>query len=247
MLWYMLIPSFIFILILPFIFIFILFNLQYFYYKTIYWLVLLSIVIMLPIIFVLTELRIFLTYLSAYHMTYLLTYFFLLKYTLFILITYYLFIYIILMLALFSLLLWSDKYDIKFLTDLQRYTNSSFIGRFLLFILISMGGLPPFIGFWAKMFIILELINSNEFILMSLFSIISFTLLYFYLQNYRFFNSNFFSWNYSSFYKLISRRLIWYLYICLIMCLIGFFYFFINDTLTYNYFINLLLINNGYL
>jgi NADH:ubiquinone oxidoreductase subunit 2 (subunit N) len=52
-----------------------------------------------------------------------------------------------------------------------------------------MSGLPPFLGFWAKVSIIIFLLNNSEFIL----AIIAFScglfLMYFYLQNYRF-NTN---------------------------------------------------------
>lgn len=49
-----------------------------------------------------------------------------------------------------------------------------------------MAGVPPFIGFFSKLFIITLLINTNFFLLYFLFFVTLFIGLYFYVQNIRF-------------------------------------------------------------
>ena len=53
-------------------------------------------------------------------------------------------------------------------------------------LLFSMAGVPPFIGFFSKLFLIVLLTNSNFFLLYSIFFITLFLGLYFYVQNIRF-------------------------------------------------------------
>jgi NADH:ubiquinone oxidoreductase subunit 2 (subunit N) len=52
-----------------------------------------------------------------------------------------------------------------------------------------MAGVPPFWGFFSKLFIFTLLCNSNFFTLFPLFFLILFIGLYFYIQNIRFLNS----------------------------------------------------------
>jgi NADH:ubiquinone oxidoreductase subunit 2 (subunit N) len=52
-----------------------------------------------------------------------------------------------------------------------------------------MAGVPPFWGFFSKLFIFTLLCNSNFFVLFPIFFLILFIGLYFYIQNIRFLNS----------------------------------------------------------
>jgi len=52
-----------------------------------------------------------------------------------------------------------------------------------------MAGVPPFIGFFSKLFILILLINNSFFIFYFLFFIVLFIGLYFYIQNIRFIHS----------------------------------------------------------
>jgi NADH:ubiquinone oxidoreductase subunit 2 (subunit N) len=56
--------------------------------------------------------------------------------------------------------------------------------------LFSMAGVPPFIGFFSKIFILNLLINSNLFLFYFLFFVLLFVGLYFYIQNMRFLHSS---------------------------------------------------------
>lgn len=56
-------------------------------------------------------------------------------------------------------------------------------------LLLSMAGVPPFIGFFAKLFVLGLLTNNSFFILYSQFFLVLFLGLYFYIQNIRFLHS----------------------------------------------------------
>ena len=66
----------------------------------------------------------------------------------------------------------------------------SFFTKSLTVALLSMAGVPPFIGFFSKMFIFVLVSNSNITVLAFTFFILLFVSLYFYLQNIRFLNSS---------------------------------------------------------
>ena len=66
----------------------------------------------------------------------------------------------------------------------------SFFTKSLTVALLSMAGVPPFVGFFSKMFIFVLVSNSNLAVLAFVFFILLFVSLYFYLQNIRFLNSS---------------------------------------------------------
>lgn len=77
--------------------------------------------------------------------------------------------------------------------SLYSFSNFSFDSPYLLFLtisLFSMAGVPPFIGFFSKIFILNLLINSNLFLFYFLFFVLLFVGLYFYIQNMRFLHSS---------------------------------------------------------
>nr|YP_010397473.1 NADH dehydrogenase subunit 2 [Diamesa loeffleri]UQJ73343.1 NADH dehydrogenase subunit 2 [Diamesa loeffleri] len=82
--------------------------------------------------------------------------------------------------------------------------NSNSIVKFLMFLsLLSLGGLPPFMGFLPKWLIIESLINMNMFFLLTLMVTFTLITLFFYLRIcYAAFllNHNENNWTYSSFY-----------------------------------------------
>jgi len=56
-------------------------------------------------------------------------------------------------------------------------------------LLLSMAGVPPFIGFFSKLFLLTLLTNNSFFVLYAQFFVILFIGLYFYVQNIRFIHS----------------------------------------------------------
>lgn len=76
--------------------------------------------------------------------------------------------------------------------SLYSFSSLSFDPYLLFFIsvsLFSMAGVPPFIGFFSKVFILNLLVNSNFFLLYFLLFILLLVGLYFYMQNMRFLHS----------------------------------------------------------
>lgn len=75
------------------------------------------------------------------------------------------------------------------LYSLSHLTFNAYYTLLFLVLLLSMAGIPPFIGFFSKIFII-HLLVSHGFFLIYLLLIVVFLLgLYFYMQNVRFINS----------------------------------------------------------
>lgn len=105
------------------------------------------------------------------------------------------------------------------------------------FILFSIAGVPPFLGFFSKILILVSLLNSNFFFIYLLFFILLFFGLYFYLQNIRFLYSiSKGKLDYS--YNINLRTNIYYSYwasITVFFLIFGMFFF--DDMLNYFYWI----------
>ena len=86
---------------------------------------------------------------------------------------------------------------LKTLYSLSEFTQNSFIVLNLSILLFSMAGVPPFIGFFSKIFIMFLVLNNNYFIFYAIFFILLFLGLYFYIQNIRFLHST----NYKNHYN----------------------------------------------
>lgn len=60
---------------------------------------------------------------------------------------------------------------------------------FVTLFLFSLAGVPPFIGFFSKVYLLNLLVNQGFFVLYSLFVVLLIVGLYFYVQNIRFIHS----------------------------------------------------------
>lgn len=98
----------------------------------------------------------------------------------------YLFIYNISMVALFWILFQFVSFNVKTLHSFSDLKFNHYFTVLLTVILFSVAGVPPFIGFFSKLFILILLINSNFFFFYIFFFALLFFGLYFYLQNIRF-------------------------------------------------------------
>jgi NADH:ubiquinone oxidoreductase subunit 2 (subunit N) len=103
--------------------------------------------------------------------------------------------------------------------NLYSFSNLGFNSFFtvtLTILLLSMAGVPPFIGFFTKLFIIILLVNNSFFLFYSLFFTVLFLGLYFYIQNLRFLHStNLLSLNYP--FIVNERHNILYYYVSIIL------------------------------
>lgn len=114
------------------------------------------------------------------------------------------------------------------------YLKFNFFYNFMLLVtLLSIAGVPPFIGFFSKLLILLILTSSNFFILYFFFFILLFQGLYFYLQNLKFLNSN---TNLSSNFQYLNQQknsifFLYFIIIFLYFSIVGF--LFLDDLFLY--------------
>lgn len=77
----------------------------------------------------------------------------------------------------------------KTLHSFNSFYFNSFSLLVLTILLFSMAGVPPFVGFFSKLFILTLVVNNSFFLLYFLFFVILLIGLYFYVQNIRFLHS----------------------------------------------------------
>lgn len=102
----------------------------------------------------------------------------------------YVLIYNLALLPIFLVFFQLITSNVKTVNYFGSFSLSYFLNKVLLIAILSAAGVPPFIGFFSKIFIFTLLCNSNFSFLFILFFILLFTSLYFYIQNVRFINSS---------------------------------------------------------
>lgn len=102
----------------------------------------------------------------------------------------YVFIYNLALFVLFSTLFQLSLTNLKTLYSFTHYKSTHVTTKLLIISLLSMAGIPPFVGFFSKLFILILLLNSNFALFASFFFILLLTSLYFYIQNIRFLNAS---------------------------------------------------------
>ena len=126
--------------------------------------------------------------------------------------------------------------NFKTLYSFSDFKLNFFFCIILTVLFFSLAGIPPFLGFFSKILILVSLIDSNFFFLYVFFFILLFFGLYFYLQNIKFlYSSNFSVLNYSFMlniristqYLLFSSFLIFFLLLVFFFWRF-FFFFFLN-------------------
>jgi NADH:ubiquinone oxidoreductase subunit 2 (subunit N) len=116
----------------------------------------------------------------------------------------YMFVYNLSLISFFWSLFSFITIKLKTLYTFSEFTQNSFIVLNLSVLLFSMAGVPPFIGFFSKLFIMVLVLNNYYFLFYFLFFLLLFLGLYFYMQNIRFLHST----NYKNHYtmSLTSER-----------------------------------------
>lgn len=102
----------------------------------------------------------------------------------------YLFIYNCTLLSLLFVFMSSVITNFKTMHSLSGYSFDGFLLISISVSLFSLAGVPPFVGFFSKLFLLNMLSNSNLASLYFLLFIILFLALYFYIQNLRFLHSS---------------------------------------------------------
>lgn len=132
----------------------------------------------------------------------------------------YMFVYNISLFILFWTIFQFVNTKLKTLYSFSDLKLNFFFVSTLTIIFLSIAGVPPFIGFFPKLMILISLLNSNFFFFYFFFFVLLFLGLYFYVQNIRFLHSsNFSKLNYpfdfflrvSFFYFLISLFFLFFL------------------------------------
>lgn len=73
-------------------------------------------------------------------------------------------------------------FNINYLIDLFYKFNNKFIKFFFIILIFSLGGLPPFLGFLIKWYLIYYLINLNNFVILIILIFFSLIFLFYYLR-----------------------------------------------------------------
>lgn len=102
-----------------------------------------------------------------------------------------------------------------------------------------MAGIPPFLGFFAKISLISLLLFNEEYLLFFLTLISGFFISFFYIQNYRFFGYNIKNINYNkNIFLLKNNKNLYFLFYIFIFINI-FSFLFINDFFIFVTFLSL--------
>nr|WLE71814.1 NADH dehydrogenase subunit 2 [Aphidius gifuensis] len=91
----------------------------------------------------------------------------------------YFFIYVMINLLLMFML---KIFNINYLMDLFYKFSNKYMKIFFMFLMFSLGGLPPFLGFIMKWYLIFYLINNYNFFILLILIFFSLIFLFFYLR-----------------------------------------------------------------
>lgn len=177
-------------------FIIVLFNnyiflLKSHFYIYIYILAIFSLIFLSLIIFSIVELRPFLAYTSLIHIIFIILGIFMNSINSLSVSYFYLFTYLYFMFFLFIILFFfKNNNNVWYFTDLQFFFKNTIIMTGFSVLFISMAGIPPFLGFFAKISLVSLLLFNEEYLLFFLTLISGFFISFFYIQNYRFFGYN---------------------------------------------------------
>lgn len=101
----------------------------------------------------------------------------------------YMFIYNLSLIMIFWTLHQFISFNFKTIHSFTDLKFNYYFTTILSIVLFSMAGVPPFLGFFSKILILILLVNSNFFLFYLFFFGLLFFGLYFYLQNIRFLHS----------------------------------------------------------
>nr|YP_006503857.1 NADH dehydrogenase subunit 2 [Elodia flavipalpis]AFA46588.1 NADH dehydrogenase subunit 2 [Elodia flavipalpis] len=108
----------------------------------------------------------------------------------------------------FSMIFLLDMFKISYMNQLfSLFFNSKVMKFFIFFNLLSLGGLPPFLGFFPKWIVIQTLVMNNQLFLLTFMLMMTLITLYFYIRlSYSAFMLNYYenNWFNKSIYKPIN-------------------------------------------
>lgn len=227
LLWYASIYSFAFIFLFTTIFNYYLYMWHINLY-IIFWIILLCGFSLLPgVLFTINEIRIFIVYMSIFHVFFIIAGLISNSYFGATCSLTYICIYTVIVIFFFCNIFLFNSTTFKYLSDLSVFYNYSVLTFSIMCSLASMGGVPPLLGFWAKISVINVLLINAEFVLAFLALSCGLFLLYYYLQNYRFLSNINFNFSYKTYMLTAGSGLL--SLVCMITLLNLFSIFFIYD------------------
>lgn len=128
---------------------------------------------------------------------------------------FYMFLYNLTLIGFFWILMSFYNRQLKTLYSFNIFSFDSSYLFFLTIFLFSMAGVPPFMGFFSKIYLLDLLVDQSFFLLYSIFVVLLIFGLYFYMQNLRFLHSTNLNQNSKPFLKNERKpvSLIYYLLI----------------------------------
>lgn len=200
--------------------------------KIIWFLIIISIYILIGLLFYITEIKIFLAYTSVAHLTYIFAASLISKGQ-YEKMLFYIFIYMIITISVFIVILSFKNMSLQYLSDLQILTHLPYMLFQFIVAIAAMAGLPPLLGFWAKILIVISLWNSAEYSLALHILSCGLILMYFYFQNYRFTYTVNTKINIHAIQIIPSNYILNFSILMLVINLSG--YLFINDLLAWTF------------
>lgn len=147
----------------------------------------------------------------------------------------YMFIYNLSLLVIFWTFQQFVSFNFKTIYSFSDLKFNFYFTTAISIVLFSIAGVPPFLGFFSKLLILISLLNSNFFFFYVFFFGLLFFGLYFYLQNIRFlYSTGSGKMSYSFVTNLRTVPLYFYItYTILFFIIFGFFFF--DDLILYFY------------
>jgi NADH:ubiquinone oxidoreductase subunit 2 (subunit N) len=102
----------------------------------------------------------------------------------------YMTIYNLTSFLLFTTILQLVNMNLKSLYTFSDLDASNFLTKILSLSVLSLAGVPPLVGFFSKIFVLVLILSSNFFVLYFPLFVLLFIGLYFYVQNLRFLSAN---------------------------------------------------------
>lgn len=175
------------------------------------------------------DIRSFLAYSSALNICYLLIVLTLNNYAGFTVFLFYLFVYSFYIFNFFTFLFLISNNFLWFFTDLQYLGNFVFLISFFFSFFFGLAGVPPFLGFFAKISVVSILLQEEQYFFFFLSLLVGLFASYFYLQIYRFSGFSIKSIYYIS--RVVSFKFVpFFLYLNYFLLMINFLsFFFLSD------------------
>lgn len=153
---------------------------------------------------------------------------------------FYVFSYLYYMFFFFCVYFALSRNTFWYLSDLQYINSNILVSSFLVFF-VGLAGIPPFLGFFSKLSVIILLIFSGDYFAGVLCLTAGFFVAFFYLQNYRFYGYQKKYFNYKNKLVVIKNNTNLYYYLSFFIITNLFSIFFINDLFIFSNYIGFLI------